>query len=260
MSFLKKLFVVAMALTLVVPGSYATISDANAQSNENANATSNIDSVSGKFEQMKDTANKSSEIKNSKQIQKLKDISNAAISSNQVVVNASNSELVIDNAKFIEIKEEKVKYKTVTIPIVGDQYSFISNLTLIFDSKNSLISYSETLITKNDNNKFVVTSYSNGNLLQKDETDIDYVSNNTLKKELKVMQNSANGIVAPQKSFSKTVLCISTVALIDLTVARLIAATCVASCPGIPPICAACIGAVAVVGAGNLGAIMACFK
>ncbi|MBP1082350.1 MULTISPECIES: hypothetical protein [Bacillus] len=209
---------------------------------------------------MNGTASKTKEIKNPQKIQHLTDMSKKAISSKQVILNNSGADLVFDDAKFLDIKENNEKYASVTIPIVGEQYSFISNLTFVFDSEDNIISYSETLITKSDNNKFVVTTYFNGKLVQEKVTDIDYISNSKLQRELKYMQDKAGDGVQAQKSFNEVVLCISLVALIDLTVARLIAATCIASCPAVPAICAACIGAVAVVGGANIPAIISCFK
>lgn len=259
MSLLKKIGIVVFALTLLISGTSTTIFKANAQSN-NANTQPIDESVGSVLKQMNNTASKTSEMKNPKKIQHLTDISKAAISSKQVVLNYSNADLDFDGARFLEIKEKGEKYSSVTIPIVGGQYSLISNSTLIFDSENKIISYSETLITKSDNDMFVVTSYTNGELIQEEVTDIDYISNSELQKELDYMQNAEGDMIQAKRTFSQTVLCISTVALIDLTIARLIAVTCVASCPAIPPICAACIAAVAVVGASNIGAIMACFK
>ncbi|WP_019412377.1 hypothetical protein [Paenisporosarcina sp. TG20] len=104
------------------------------------------------------------------------------------------------------------------------------------------------MITNSDNNKFVVTSYFDGKLIQEEVTDRDYVNNSELQKELEYMQNVDSDVIQTHRSFNSVVLCISFVGLIDLTIARLIAATCIVSCPGIPPICAACIGAVALVG------------
>lgn len=240
-----------MALTLLVTGVSTPILNANAQSID--------ESVGIEFEQMNNTASKSSDIEDPKKIQNLTDMSKEAISSKQIVLNYSNADLVFDDARFLEIKENNENYASVTIPIVGEQYSFISNLTLVFDSENEIISYSETLITKSDNDKFIITTYFDGKLFQEDETDIDYISNSELQKELEYIQDLGNDI-QPQKSFNEVVLCIAIVAAVDLTVARIIAATCIASCPAVPPICAACIGAVAVVGAANIPAIISCFK
>lgn len=165
-----------MALTLLVTGVSTPILNANAQSID--------ESVGIEFEQMNNTASKSSDIEDPKKIQNLTDMSKEAISSKQIVLNYSNADLVFDDARFLEIKENNENYASVTIPIVGEQYSFISNLTLVFDSENEIISYSETLITKSDNDKFIITTYFDGKLFQEDETDIDYISNSELQKEL----------------------------------------------------------------------------
>lgn len=253
MSLLKKFVIVAMTLTLLVSGLLSTpILNANAQS---------IDGRGGsEFEQLNNNASKSSDMKNSKKIQHLTDLTKNAISNKEVDINYSNGDLDFDNATFLEIKENNEDYASVTVPVVGDQYSLISNLTLVFDSKNKIISYSETLITKSNNDKFLVTTYFDGVLIQDEVTDIDYISNSELQKELDYVQDVSSDIIQAKKSFNEVILCISVVALVDLTIARIIAVTCIASCPAVPPICAACIGAVAVVGGANIAAIMNCFK
>lgn len=258
MSLLKKIVLGAMVLTLLFSGLSTTNFEVNAQT---IDKTSDEESMALKFEQMNEVASKSIEVKDSKKIQLLTDMSKNAISSKQVILNHSNAELVFDDARFLEIKENKENYTSVTIPIVGDQYSLISNFTLVFDSENKLLSYSETLITKSKNDKFIISTFFDGTLAQNQETDIDYISNSELQKELETLQNVSQPQNSIQgKSFNEIALCISVIALVDLTVARIIAATCIASCPAIPPICVACIGTVGVIGAANIPAVVACFK
>ncbi|WP_017729125.1 hypothetical protein [Halalkalibacterium ligniniphilum] len=110
-------------------------------------------------------------------------------------------------------------------------------MTLVFDSDNQVISYSETLITKSKDNKFVISSYFDGNLMQSEVTDIDYVSNDVLQEELNTLKNATgNEPGFSTLGFNEVALCISGVLLIDLTVARLIAGACITSCPAVPPV------------------------
>lgn len=53
--------------------------------------------------------------------------------------------------------------------------------------------------------------------------------------------------------------CLAVVAGVNITVALLITSTCVASCPAVVPICAACITAVGSIGAADVAALVKCF-
>src|SRR5699024_5418740 len=50
---------------------------------------------------------------------------------------------------------------------------FTSNFTVIYDSQDEIINYSESLVTKSNDNKFVITSYSDGEFIQEEKTDLD---------------------------------------------------------------------------------------
>ncbi|RSU09756.1 hypothetical protein CBF27_11775 [Vagococcus acidifermentans] len=63
------------------------------------------------------------------------------------------------------------------IPLIGQRFSFISNVTLLFDDNYELISYSEALITQTENHKFMITNYLDGKMVEQDITDIDFLNN-----------------------------------------------------------------------------------
>ena len=48
----------------------------------------------------------------------------------------------------------------------------LSNLTLVFDSDYNLTTYSETLVTKSDEDKFKFTTYTDGKLVKDEVSDI----------------------------------------------------------------------------------------
>ncbi|BBO00032.1 hypothetical protein [Sporolactobacillus terrae] len=264
MSLWKKTVSILMVSALVLGwfgfGS-STLASSNNQAVDNSEDFYQDNSVKTSFQAMSDIASKSSEIKDPLKIQNLKNISKNVISK-KVVLNNSNANLDFDNAKALTITQDNKNYTSVTIPITGGQYSFISNLTLIFDSQNKMITYSETLITKNNNNKFVITSYFDGELVQNKVTDVDYVSDSELKKGLDEIHETTKEINQNYQTagVGKIAACIGAVAGVNAGVAYLIAGTCVASCPTIVPICVACIGGVATMGAADIGAIVACFK
>jgi len=71
----------------------------------------------------------------------------------------------------------------------------LSNLTLVFDSDYNLTTYSETLVTKSDEDKFKFTTYTDGKLVKDEVSDIDYVSDNKIQEELnniKAQENSGD--------------------------------------------------------------------
>ncbi|MDO7267020.1 hypothetical protein [Shouchella clausii] len=252
MSLWKKPVSIFMIFTILVFGSASTSLNVSAQSSG--------DPYHEKFEQLNDVATTTNEVTDPERIQSLKDMSSDAISNNQLELNYLNADLDFDEANILDISYNNENFTSATFPIVGDDYSVISNLTLVFDSDNEVINYSETLITKSDINTFKVTTYFDGLLTQDEVTDIDYISNEELQEELELIHSVQSDDIVQTQGITEIALCISTVALIDLTVARLIAVSCIASCPAVPPICAACIGAVAVVGSANIGAIIACFR
>lgn len=214
------------------------------------------------FEKMNDIAKSSDEVKDSQRIQDIKNMSKDVISNKKVMLQNLNANLDFDNANSLDIKQNNKEYTLITIPIMGDQYSLMSNLTLVFDSHNNVINYSETLIEKSENNKFTITSYLDGELVQNKVTDLDFISNDELKKGLENIQDYSKGIKQNNetKGVCAIAACIGAVAGVNLTVAYLIAGTCIASCPAVPPICAACIAGVATIGAADIGGIIACFN
>lgn len=260
-SLMKKFAAVAMASTLFFGWSgSSTFASPNTESvSKNVSVNQNKD-MKSTFKKMNDLANTTKVIQDSQRIQDIKITAENSISSGKVVLKHSDAQLDFDNAKYLDISQDNKSYKSITIPIVGDQYSLISNLTVIFDSQDKISNYSETLITKSENNKFVITSYSDGELVQNQVTDVDYKSNSEVKKSLDRINAQAISVDAPQYSMGAVAACIAAVAGVDIAVAYLIGGTCAASCPAVPPVCAACIAAVATMGAGSIAGVIACFN
>ncbi|WP_375231567.1 hypothetical protein [Bacillus cereus] len=258
---MKKFAAVAMASTLFFGWSgSSTFASPNTESvSQNVSVNQNKD-MKSTFKKMNDIANTTKEIQDSQRIQDIKIAAENSISSGKVVLKHSDAQLDFNNAKFLDISQDNKSYKSITIPIVGEQYSFISNLTVIFDLQGEVSNYSETLVTKSENNKFEITSYLDGELGQSQVTNVDYKNNSEVKKSLERI--NAQGIKAdePQYSMGAVAACIAAVAGVDIAVAYVIGGTCAASCPAVPPVCAACIGAVATLGAGSIAGVVACFS
>ncbi|MEK5364510.1 hypothetical protein QNH25_01445 [Bacillus safensis] len=143
----------------------------------------------------------------------------------------------------------------VTVPINGD-YSLPSNITLFIDEDHTVLQANEMLVTKNDKGNFKVETYVDGSLVKSVDTELSYMSDEELLAE--------NPPEIQTQGVKAKAACIASVLGIGSGAAYLIAVGCAGSCaaptPVTAPICAACIGAYAVLGAGGMGAVVACFK
>ncbi|WEG33948.1 hypothetical protein PYS60_04430 [Amygdalobacter indicium] len=172
----------------------------------------------------------------------------------------------IDNLNFNEINVVKSnidgKYYTSVNVSVGGEYSLLSNLNIMFNENDTFEGYTETLIYNNDKlDKFIIDNYQNGKLIEHKQTDIDYINNGQIREGIRGLKDI--GAEQYNKSWYDKVGCIAALLGVNGTVAYLIAGTCTAACLAEPvggAVCAACIGGVCVLGAADIGAIVACFK
>lgn len=249
------LVIATLVCNILFPLANVSAKDA---SNLNTNDIYQSSTVKNSFKQMNSLASKSTEVTDIRKIESIKDLSKDVISKQELKLNSQTKEMNFEDAKVIEINDKDTRYTSIVIPLIGERYSFISNITLAFDINNKLVSYSEALITKNSNNKFVISNYIDGVLVKKDISEIDYVNNKELKKGLENMKKSVDD--GQKRGVGAVAGCIAAVAGVNGVVAYLIAGTCIASCPAVVPICVACISGVAALGAADVGAIVACFN
>lgn len=219
----------------------------------------NPENLNKSFNKMKAIANKSQVITTPVITKMIKSKALDFNKENKIVLNGKNANLLWNNSKILSIEEENANYKSISVPIEGEEYSYFSNLTIVFDESGNLTTYSETLITKNQLNKFVITNYSDGEKVNEYNTNIDYVNNSTLKEALISLKKGVKENVNA-RGIGAIAGCIAAIAGINATVAYLIAGTCIAACPAVAPICAACIAGVCTIGAADIGGIIACFK
>lgn len=142
----------------------------------------------------------------------------------------------------------------VSVPLHGD-YSLSSNVTVFFDEDDNVLQTNEMFLTKNDLGNFQASSYLNGTLVKSQDIGIAYKTDEELLAEEPVIQPTTVGDVAA---------CLVTAMGIGGTLAYVIAVYCGASCvtptPITAPICAACIGAYALLGTGTIAGAVACFN
>lgn len=187
------------------------------------------------------------------------------LSGHKFNVYVSDENLDIKNAKSLDIKDDGDRYTSVSVPIVGEDYSMLSNLTVVYDENNDVITYTESLLTKSDNNTFMLTSFADGEQVNKKDTGLKYMTNQELKKEIKELEEVGSDTEiqsgkASRASAGKIAACIAGVTGLGGTAAYAIVAMCAGSCPAVPPICAACIGAAATLGSAGIAGVVACFN
>lgn len=166
--------------------------------------------------------------------------------------------LDLENIKVLNIPAEGKTFTTVTVPTIGENYNFFSNITVVYNSNNTIENYQETLITKSVNNTFEFTSYADGEKVKHEVSDVEYVSNEQLKKDLKYLENVSDSLI--QRGTGKIVGCLVAILGVTSGVGYLIVGACMGSCPAAPPICAACVGAFAALGTASMNNILKCFN
>lgn len=172
----------------------------------------------------------------------------------------------IDNLNFNGVNVVKSNidgkyYTSVDIAVTG-KYSHLSNLNIMFNENDILETYTETLIYNNDKlNKFIIDNYQNGKLIEHKQTDISYINNKQIMESIQELKLIAEKL--DNKSLNDKAACIAALLGVNGAVASLIVGTCTLACAAAPvggAVCAACIGGICVIGAADIGAIVACFK
>lgn len=145
----------------------------------------------------------------------------------------------------------------VTVPLHGD-YSLPSNITVFFDENDTVLQTNEMLVTKNSVGNFQVETYLDGLLVNSEDTGIAYITDEEMLTEEPV------GAGIQPMGVGDVAACLAAVLGIGATAAYIIAIACGSSCavptPVTAPICAACIGAYAIIGAGGIAGAVACFN
>lgn len=255
MKLIRKITSILSALMMVV---MLIIPKASYASNYNIDRNK----VEESFYEMYDIAKVSEDVKDADSLKYYKNLAKETIfDSNIINTKASASNLNFDDIKVVKTNLDNKTYTSVSIPIKDESYSLLSLLVLVYNN-DKIETYVETLFT-NDNNKFKIDTYIDGDLLESKSTDIDYVNDNEVQKGLDELHKIAKNKVCPSittPGVGKIAACITAVVGVNAGVAYLIAGTCAASCPAVVPICVACIAGVCTMGAGDVKAIVECFK
>lgn len=182
----------------------------------------------------------------------LRDLSNDVFD-----IHTFEENLNFENAKGLEIVVEDGAFKTITVPIVGEEYNMFSNFTVVYDSDNNVVNYQETWVTRSDRNTFEFTSYADGDKVSQNISDVEYVSNEQIQEELDSLEEVS---MVQSRGVAKIAACLASVLGVGGTVGYIIAGMCAGSCLAVPPVCAACVAAYATIGGASIAAVMGCFN
>lgn len=168
-----------------------------------------------------------------------------------------NTKIDIDDFDFENIKisiiEDESEMRAITVPM-SDKFSKLSNLTILYDVDNNISTYSETIITKSQENTFDLKIYQDGEETLNEVTDIEYIENSQIDDAIKELNSNVN-------LYGLDIPCFTAVAGLGTGIGALIAKVCVGSCVSVVAVCAVCIGGLVVVGGGTMmAAIKTCWK
>lgn len=181
----------------------------------------------------------------------------ALLKSAHIKTHYQDAKLNWSEPSLLEFDTDNGTFRSITLQIQDPRYSILSNITAVFDSSWNISNYAEQLLSKTDNNKFLMQVYMNGDLVNQQVSDFDFISNEDIQKKLDEYAS------LPQtQGWGEEATCLTAVLGVDVAVAWIILGTCTTACAAQPiaaPVCAACIGAVAAMGAANVGGVIACF-
>lgn len=214
------------------------------------------------FAEMSKVASNSYDINDTETKNLYIDLAKSEIFKNEFVVNGGKSNLNFEEVNVVATNLKCSNFISVNIAIAGS-YSTLSNLNLMFNTDNEFIGYTETLIYNDpETNKFIIDSFQNGELLDHNQTQIDYISNEQIAEGLQGLKDISSN-PCPGTRGEGTVGCLAALLGVNGVVAALIAGTCSAACAAAPvtgAVCAACIGGICVIGAADIAGVIACFN
>lgn len=255
-----KIMLVTILLALALPVA-SNIVNAEAVKPTEGVASNGSKKLNTSFDKMQSIANRSQEVTDLAIVTATRNLAMNKINSKKIIINGENTTLAWNDSKVLSIEKDGMIFKSISVPVEGEKYSYFSNLTIVFDKNENVVTYSESLITKSKNNKFVISSYIEGNKTSTQQTDLDYVDNSALEEGLvSLKENVRESREVNDRGIGAIAGCIAAIAGINATVAYLIAGTCIAACPAVAPICAACIAGVCTIGAADIAGVIACFN
>ena len=199
-----------------------------------------------------------------------------AVRSEDVHTHVSIDDIDLSHPTVLRVKTKDSELHSVTFPIKGGGASLMSNTTIVMMSTGGVVTYSESILTRNASGNFQMTSYSDGALTKDADTGVKYVDNTRIQQQIDqvkadVKNGSAASAGSPQgradeapTGVGQVAGCIAVALGIGSVPAMVIAGACGGSCAGAATgvgagICAACIGGIATLGSAEVIAVATCF-
>lgn len=220
-------------------------------------ATDTAPTSSGSYDYISDLAAKTTVIEDDALKKTLTDATLNAIQDATIKLNISESSYDFNCGQLAHVADSE-ESTALTVPVKGNEYSILSNLTVLFDENNQPITYSELILTKSEKNTFVIQIFTDGIETYNEITDLEYVSNTEMNDWISDVQDVYNN---PQhlQPYGLDIPCFVAVSGAGATVSGLILKLCGAPCALAPPTCAVCLGGIIVIGGGSiLAAVTQC--
>lgn len=199
-----------------------------------------------------------------------------AVRSGVVHTHVAVDDIDLSHPTVLQVKMKDSEFHSVTFPIKGGGASLMSNTTIVLTGAGDVVTYSESVLTRNASNNFQVTSYSDGVLTKDADSGVKYIDDNGIQQQIdQAKTNLKNGSAAsagtPQggvdevpAGVGQVASCIAVALGIGSVPAMVIAGACGGSCAGAATgvgagICAACIGGIATLGSAEVIAVATCF-
>lgn len=175
-----------------------------------------------------------------------------------IKLNVNIEDLDFENAK-LSIVEDVQNNKGLTIPIVKDDYSQFSNLTVLLNDDNKVTDYAESNVTRSSDNKFEITLFENGEEYYNELTDIEYIENEEVSEYLTDVEEAIESGNPNERGLN--LACFAAISGAGAGVAGIILKLCGAPCVLAPPVCIVCLGGIIITGGGGIaGAVWACWE
>lgn len=154
------------------------------------------------LEELSVLSSKSTIVTDANKIEQLKSETLTAIESGEVKEAHQTGTLDFNQLKAVSINENNKSFSALSIPVINGEYSYLSNLTILFDDANKITMYSESLVSNGDNNCFKFDNYINGTLYESKQSEINYLSDLDLKEGVANLNKAGQDLIELQQKQS----------------------------------------------------------
>ncbi|OTN76136.1 hypothetical protein A5886_001213 [Enterococcus sp. 8G7_MSG3316] len=238
------IIIIAIMINILSPG---TVVNAHEKSPLNIQETQNIEQMLVLDESMIELSDMKSA--------NIQSVFSMDLEQGNFTIQVAHENLDIDNLAAHELKDDDNEFISVVIPIIGEGYNQLSNLTIIYDLNLNVLSYQETTLTESINGTFQFTSYIDGQRVRNEITELEFVSNEVFEESLEALRTAFNN---PN---SRNAACLATVLGIGTFAATALYIMCAGSCASVVlvKVCVACIAGTVALAGTSTAAVVGCF-